>query len=133
MKKIVWIFGAIGFLVLLTAIIFAVNFISISGAVSVANRQFIAIKKGDYQSAYDLFSSIGKTKTSFSQFQLEFARLRVNTDKNSHLFFNDRRVDGDNANLTGTLVSNGATNTITFSLVLENGSWKIYSINIRPR
>lgn len=127
-----WLSIIFGVAIFVFVIILASIFLELSGPINTANQQFSDIKKGNFQAAYDLLSINEKAKTSLNEFALNFSRLRISSDKNSRLFFNNRQIVDNQAKLTGVLVTNGTSITITYVLIQENGSWKISDFNLSP-
>lgn len=131
-RSVVKLIGAIiAVMVVFMIVVFAAVFIALSGPVKVANEQFNDIKTGNYQAAYDLFTTNAKDQTSIDTFQSNFVQFRITTDKNSRLIFNNRRIVNNVAELTGALISNGASRVVVYTLVQENGTWKISTIDLK--
>lgn len=126
-----WLLIAIGVVILIFVVFLLSVFFELRGPINTANQQFSNIKKGDLQAAYNQLSENEKARISLTEFASNFSRLRISTDKNSRLFFNDRRIVDNQAHLNGVLVTNGTTFNMTYVLIQENGAWKISDFNLK--
>jgi hypothetical protein len=95
--------------------------------VEVVRGQIADIKKGDMDAAYAKMSDDYRQQHSKEDFEAMVAAhpsLKANTDST---FFN-RNVKNDTGTVGGTLTGGGTTEPVSYSLVKENGNWKISDI-----
>jgi hypothetical protein len=125
-KKI--ILGAVAFLV----IIIFIGFSATQGITDVANLQLKALRSDDLVKAYAYTSREFQSATSlddFKQFIAGYPSLRNNKDAS----FTDRQVENNMGKLKGTLNSrDGSVTPVEYTLVKENGEWKILNMKLNP-
>jgi hypothetical protein len=99
-----------------------------SGAVEAVRAQIADVKKGDMAAAYGRMSDEYRSQHTMEDFVAFVDRhpaLKQNTDST----FMSRNVKNDTASLAGTLAgANAAKEDVAYTLVKENGNWKISSI-----
>lgn len=123
--------------VVILALIFYFTFIvcivlyATSGIVDTVRNQLTALRAGDYQTAYSLTSSEFQSTVSPEQFKVfieQYPVLRNNADST----FNDRKIENGTGTVKGTVTgTNGASKTVEYTLVKENGQWKILNIQLK--
>jgi hypothetical protein len=125
-KKI--ILGAVAFLF----IIIFIGFSATQGITEVANLQLKALRSDDLVKAYAYTSRDFQSATSlddFKQFIAGYPSLRNNKDAS----FTDRQVENNMGKLKGTLNSrDGSVTPVEYTLVKENGEWKILNMKLNP-
>jgi hypothetical protein len=91
-----------------------------------------ALKAGDVDKAYSFTSRDFQNATSLADFQ-KFVDLYPAIKNNARTKFISKDVTGDNAKLTGTLISvDGISTPIEYLLIKEEGAWKILGIQVYP-
>ena len=96
------------------------------------NNQLAALKAGDVDKAYSFTSRDFQNATSLADFQ-KFVDLYPAIKNNARTKFISKDVTGDNAKLTGTLISvDGISTPIEYLLIKEEGAWKILGIQVYP-
>lgn len=96
-----------------------------------AVREFLnATAAGDYARAHDFFSAPLKQVQPLDQFQ-QMVQANSSFFAVTDASFSNRSVDMDGAELSGNVTVEGGTELpASFSLVRENGDWKLLSYNI---
>ena len=79
------------------------------------------LKTGDYQTAYNQLSSAAQSQETESQFAASLTANKVTACTVSNV--NDTAGTGP----ISYTVANGATSVIDYTLIMENGTWKIDS------
>lgn len=96
-------------------------------------KSFLAsAASGDYQAAHDHFSSALKQEQPYEQFA-EAAQANQRLFKVKDTTFSNRNMSGDEVKFSGSLeLEDGSSVPASFSLIRENGQWKLISYNISP-
>ena len=132
-KKRRWLkilLGIVAGFVIFIGVIVAFTFWATSGVVDAVDRQLAAIRKGDYQAAYNETSLALRDKFSLAQFEAFVKRYPVLANNESRSF-SDRSIKNNTGKVEGTVSdARGATMPIQFQLVKENGVWHISYINV---
>lgn len=132
LRRILTIVGSVvgAFLVYVLALVFFVMFTT-SGVTSTVRDQISAIRSGDIDKAYTVYtSSEFKSTTSmddFSNFVNHFSALK----NNKSITIEQREVRNDDGYIDATLQSlDGSVMYIQYRLIKEDGHWKILGIRV---
>lgn len=123
------ILGIFIFIVLIVAIaLFAT-----SGVVKPVEEHLALLQKGDVAAAYNSASQAFKNVLSLEEYKKFVSQFPFLSNNKSHNF-SEREIKNNIGRVKGTITSvDGAVVPIIFSLVKENGQWKIISIDINPK
>jgi len=109
----------------------ALSWIQSQGAVAIVREQAVAIRQGQLERAYDLFSSSYRTGMSLPMFQ-RWLRRQPTLSGIQNLRIWGRSVWRGTAILWGSFQDDlGHTYPVRYSLVRENGDWRIDSFQVR--
>jgi hypothetical protein len=132
-KKRRWlkiVLGILAVFVVIIAVAVGVAFWATSGLVDTIDRQLAAIKKGDYQAAYNETSLGLRDKFSLAAFEAYVKRYPVLVNNKSHSFSN-RSFKDSVGRVEGTLTdTRGQVMPVQYQLVKENDAWRITYIHI---
>jgi hypothetical protein len=129
-----WIALGCGGLVVLIALFAAVMFFIVkkatAGPEEVVKQFLAAAAAGDYAAAHDCFSAPLKEAQPLAEFTAA-AEANPALFKVTDTTFNNRSVDMSGAKLAGTVkLAAGTEVPAEFSLVKENGAWKLIGYHI---
>lgn len=133
-KKWVWIIVVTGLFFILSIVgTFIVVFSKLSvPPVKAVEAQLTYLKQGNFDTAYGLFSNLGKKNMSLDQFKKFVSTNSTLLDFKTD-FFSNERVQNDQATINGTVTGEDGTKLpVEYRLINENGSWKILSIVVNP-
>lgn len=128
-----WIGIAAGVFVAIGILIFVLVFTLTAAPVRVANEQFNNIRQNNLQAAYDLFSINAKTQVSFDDLQAFVLKYHLADAETASISFSGRQVNGNTATLDGKITINGSVANLRYSLVKENGVWKVFAFEVIPQ
>ncbi len=124
-----WI--GIGALVLIVIGLFGgiAAFIFTEAPVKVANEQFMDIKQGRIQEAYDLFSPDAKIQVSFGTFQETAYVKSLRGVSDASIKFSSRSMVNATAEVVGTISRGNVSNPIRYVLIKQGNTWLIQNIS----
>lgn len=128
-----WIALGCGGLVVLAALFATLMFFVVKKATAGPEEvvhQFLAAAAGDYTTAHDFFSAPLKEAQPLAEFTAS-AEANPTLFKIADTTFTERSVDLNGAKLAGTVMLAAGTKVpAEFSLVKENGAWKLLGYHI---
>ena len=132
-KKAMMAIGA----VVASYIVFAVLIVTFvlhltAGMTDVINSQLTALRTDNVVLAYSYTSKDFQDAASLSTFK-QFVNTHPSLKNNESSTFTSREVTNNQGTVKGTLhAKNGAETPVVYSLIKENGTWKILNIELSP-
>ena len=116
--------------VVFIVIVIIVAFSATSGVVKVVDKQLSLLKQGDVEGAYALTSGEFKNATPLEDFK-KFVEQYPTMSKNKSYTFTERSIENNIGTAKGSLTAEDGTVTpITYTLVKEEGEWKILNLKL---
>jgi hypothetical protein len=113
------------------AVILAIGWIQAQAAVNVVETQAEAIRQGELEKAYGLFSSEYRAGVSLPSFRRWLGRQDP-LARNHGLSILGRSVRGGDAVLWGSLQDDlGHSYSIRYELIRENGNWRVDNLQLQ--
>lgn len=104
-----------------------------SGLIEPVDRQLMAFRSGDIQSAYGETSQAFRESTSFDDFRKFVENYPILTKIEEHTF-SERKVENGVGYLSGKLITkDGGVQPVEYRLVKENDEWKILGIDFSAK
>lgn len=132
-KRTASIAGAIlSWFALIVLTILAIVLYLTSGIVDAVHHQLAALQAGNIDEAYSYTSKDFQKATSIDNFK-KFLDHYPSLKNNKSSFFNERKIENNIGTIKGTLTAkDGAKTPIEFTLIKEDGAWKIINIKLIP-
>jgi len=122
MSRTMKVLSGVG-VVIIAAVVLGLYFTA--SLTKVIDLQLDAIRKGDIQLAYTYTSKEFQRATPYDGF-VKFLDAYPALKNNKEISFGERSMSNDTGKVTATLTANdGSVTPIQYSLVKENGEWKI--------
>ncbi len=126
-----WVFGILGGLVLLVALLLGTVFWATSGVTAAADEFFAALARDDRAAARAMLSEGFVTSSSPAQIDALFADPQLS--QVSSASWSKRSVNNNLGSLEGALTTEtGGTVPISLELISEKGEWKIHALQLSP-
>jgi hypothetical protein len=127
--EILW--GGILVAVISVAAVLALSWIQSQGAVAIVRAQATAIRDGNFEGAYNLFSDDYRAVMSLPMFR-QWLRNQFPLATFQSLRIRGRSVWRGTAILRGSFQDDlGHSYPVRYSLVRENGNWRIDSVQVQ--
>ena len=113
------------------AVILAIGWVQTQAAVDVVETQAEAIRQGELEKAYGLFSSEYRAGVSLPSFRRWLGR-QAHLARNHGLSIWGRSVRGGGAILWGSLQDElGHSYSVRYELIRENGTWRVDGLQLQ--
>jgi hypothetical protein len=131
-KNVKIVLGVVGGFIAFVALIIVVAFVATSGPVKAVDGQLALLRENKAEEAYKNMAKDFQNAVSLEEFQ-NVLTAYPSLKNNASASWSSRSIENDTGTLQGELkAKDGGVTPITFTLVKENGEWRILNFEIKP-